>query len=1130
MRPERSRDTGRAARVARARLLVKADLYWLGGHPTGEAVPKGLAWVVPPTAGRAARATVVDGSALHRATRALTELELRFADVLDDVLDEPRLWMRGARAAIELLKVAVHGRDARTPARSRPGDGIPDALLASGVFRGDVVARVRSAPPALRPVLDAAAWITLVTPARLGRVVAFVLDHAEAIGALQDGTPPDRVQPAALHLALLAEEEGARRVEPLARLLAVRALHEVPTLGAEYARALSKEPRATSRPNLAPTLGPALATWTSTVLAAEAPGRRRVLALLGALDVGAVAAGWSAWWARMARCERLARSQPESDDDARARAKATRLAETAPRPLNGQSLTGLLAATASWDDATHREALRTLGELPAHDGGAPVRLLFLEHWERLADDARPGALAPLVGAFGRYLVRTRPSGARRLLPWARILDRERRPAWSVPPDATLLDDVPQARWATFYEALARAVEDAAGDPAHIAPALAAIVPLEGDAEHALALARALVPNLGRLRDRTGLRVAFELCGQDAASFGHAVAAMGKLDAETERTYLLRGIEAVRGGGGDDLARSLLLEEGERLVACGRRLAVISLAGGTRDLEAQRTAPVDAPWTSTYPAWIVPSLRRLAESELHAERLARRLLGDEVRSAAAVRRELGHLEGLAEDGGGSDRLRRRIANLRSRLASPRAVAPTLRTHLVAKVERAARRAKLARLEGSLEAAMRTRLATFLGVDPAPSWLFEARTVEQLAPIGSFGAPMRALALRVLRARAGQQPWDLRDDPANRAFLERLRRGGSDPGPWVDGVGTQRVSIAEGKVVDLRLEDDPLETLDMGKHFATCLSPGAMNYFSAFANVADVNKRVLFARDPGGRVVGRCLLALTAAGGLVAFHAYAHDGSLKFGEIVAAFARELAARMRVMVVPQGDVPRLVSPDWYDDGPIDLGGRFPFLQDGAPFRQAIPTLAPAAFAEEATRLFAPLPLGALTLPLLVALPEMDARPELLVPLLPALEAAEGLPLDTVARAVGLLARTPEATAASRALVPRIVAGLRRAGDDEHGWLEGAVQSVVDTCPSDALRLLRATRARRVRSWADEHDHRRLEMAARAYEALRRPRLAASLYRLAAEHAWNQTARKTLKERAEALEAGLVAARRPR
>ena len=36
------------------------------------------------------------------------------------------------------------------------------------------------------------------------------------------------------------------------------------------------------------------------------------------------------------------------------------------------------------------------------------------------------------------------------------------------------------------------------------------------------------------------------------------------------------------------------------------------------------------------------------------------------------------------------------------------------------------------------------------------------------------------------------------------------------------------------------------------------------FSVFSNLADVNKRVLYARDEQGRVAGRCLRALTAGG--------------------------------------------------------------------------------------------------------------------------------------------------------------------------------------------------------------------------------------------------------------------------
>ncbi len=731
-------------------------------------------------------------------------------------------------------------------------------------------------------------------------------------------------------------------------------------------------------------------------------------------------------------------------------------------------------------------------------------------------------MAPLLHGLGKYLARARASGARALLPWARLVDRKRRGAWSGAPEDALVEDVPPARWPVFYEALARAVEDDSLDPARVSPALLAVVPLVADAGHALDLARAMLPHGGWARVPERLKVTYELCGHDAALFGRAIEAIVKTDDRN----LMRALTAVRKSGGDELARAALLEDPERLVECGRALAVLALCGGGRELEAVRTTHVDASWIGEYPAWAAPSLRRLAEAEVaHGERLARRLLGDEVRGAQVMRRELAHLESLVERPQGvSDRMRRRIDNLRARLAAPRPTPASVREHLVAKVERAARRAKLGTLSAALDANVRRRLPAFLGLTEAPEWLFTPRTLAQIAPLHAFDAPMRSLAVRVLRLRAGQPPWDLRDEPANRQFLQRLTRAGVDMAPWLDGIGTTRVTTAKGAVVDLRLEDDPLEILDMGKHFSTCLTPGDINYFSTFANVADVNKRVLFARDPAGRVLGRCLLALTAAGGVVAFHAYAHDGELGFEAMVGEVAKDLAARMRAMVVAQGDVPRLVAPDWYDDGAVDLGHRFPFLQDGTEFRQSLATLLPSAFADEARRLFAPLPLGALTLPLLVALPEIDKRPELLVPLLPALAAAEGLPIATVGRAAALLARTQEAGNAARALVPRIVARLQDAADDDQGWMEGAVASVVEACPGEALRLLRATRARRVRGWSDEHDYRRLEMAARAYDALHRPRLALQLYRHAATFAWSPRTKQALEARAKELEATLA------
>ena len=512
MRPERSRETGRAARVARGRLLVKADSAWLGGYPTGTVVDGGLAWCVPASPGRPLRAMTLDRASLHRATRALTELELRFGDVLGDVVDEPRAWMAGARAALAVLKPLVHGPTPRPPT--------PETLLASGVVRPGLVAAIRGAPAPLRFALDAAAWMTLAEPPRLARIVAFALSQDRLAATLRAVLKPADADRAMLHLSLVAEAEGGKRVESLVRLLSNRTLYDSPTTGLDYARALSREPRGKRAPKPEPTVGPALAAWTAVLSAAEPRARRGTLALLDVLELAPAAHEWTAWWSRLSRAERLTQGEPDAEVDARVAGKATRLADAAPRLLHGETLTWLLTRTLAWDEATHREAMRALRELPAYAEGVPVRLAFLEHWNDRTDDAKEppagkgggkGKMAAMLGVFAKYLVRTRAHAARALAPWARLLDCKRRGAWSGAPDESLLEDVPPARWPVFFDALALSAGDEALDPARIALALLAVVPLVADAGHALALAKAMAPdgNWGRNADR--VKVAFELC-------------------------------------------------------------------------------------------------------------------------------------------------------------------------------------------------------------------------------------------------------------------------------------------------------------------------------------------------------------------------------------------------------------------------------------------------------------------------------------------------------------------------------------------------------------------------------------------------------------------------------------------
>ena len=345
----------------------------------------------------------------------------------------------------------------------------------------------------------------------------------------------------------------------------------------------------------------------------------------------------------------------------------------------------------------------------------------------------------------------------------------------------------------------------------------------------------------------------------------------------------------------------------------------------------------------------------------------------------------------------------------------------------------------------------------------------------------------LGQRLLRRRCEPQPWHLGDDPANQRFIKRMGRLGIQLEPWLNPQQPVPKTAVNGTTLHLAFEHDPLEIFHMGGHFNTCLSPGDFNFFSVFANAADINKHVVYARNEQGQVVGRCLLALTDQGGVLAFEPYCHDKSLGFEAMMGELVTDLAEQMKTAVVVSGKVSPLVATDWYDDGPRDLNGRFAFLQHNSDFQKSLKRLTPAEFKNQLIDRFAPLPLNALTLTPVLQKASLQKHPQLILPLLPYIEASKGISEHLLLRAAYLAHRAGDANAAHRLIrnraIPYLLEFHRR-----HHWLSpDLMQMLAELEPTSALRVLRQTRPRGVRNDEDESGKRR-ELLALAHEQLGR------------------------------------------
>jgi hypothetical protein len=158
---------------------------------------------------------------------------------------------------------------------------------------------------------------------------------------------------------------------------------------------------------------------------------------------------------------------------------------------------------------------------------------------------------------------------------------------------------------------------------------------------------------------------------------------------------------------------------------------------------------------------------------------------------------------------------------------------------------------------------------------------------------------------------KQPRTSAADPAVLAEiemnLERVRLSEATPD-----------SDFEGRIL-LTVETDPFEILFMGEYgFASCLSLRGSNAWSAVSNAIDIDKTIIWAKEPGGNVVGRRLLALTP-GGILVFRTYTNRHGLALDRVFDEFVEEYAAHCGTKVTHGGHAGPLLSDRWYDDGSI-------------------------------------------------------------------------------------------------------------------------------------------------------------------------------------------------------------------
>ena len=186
--------------------------------------------------------------------------------------------------------------------------------------------------------------------------------------------------------------------------------------------------------------------------------------------------------------------------------------------------------------------------------------------------------------------------------------------------------------------------------------------------------------------------------------------------------------------------------------------------------------------------------------------------------------------------------------------------------------------------------------------------------------------RRLFRRFLRSAASGDDSYRLEHPENVRWMRLAAAAGVDVELWIAPL--RRTYRVGGRTLTIRSIDDPLEVLEMGDRFGTCLSIGNINDYSLVANALELNKRVYFLEDEKGRVRGRKLVMLSSSGSLYGYYSYGVlDDHGRQSEVVRALFDVLCAEL-CAILPADPV----AEDW--DGPLDDEGEVPLSHPGRLF----------------------------------------------------------------------------------------------------------------------------------------------------------------------------------------------------
>lgn len=405
------------------------------------------------------------------------------------------------------------------------------------------------------------------------------------------------------------------------------------------------------------------------------------------------------------------------------------------------------------------------------------------------------------------------------------------------------------------------------------------------------------------------------------------------------------------------------------------------------------------------------------------------------------------------------IEKRIDNLKLQLDKHQAITETKADKITQKLNDHINRIYFSNWQAKLEQQFLKDWRALFKLEPIemPLWLTNSAIINKLLPILDFPTASKNMAIKVIQARCHGIYYYLDKEIQNQQFIKKLTDEDINMDMWPNNFGAYSYKTENEEEITISIENDPLEILDMGGHFGTCLSPGNFNYFSVFTNIADVNKQIIYARNERNQVVGRVLVGITSQGVLQVFYIYSHNKDYQFKHHVMLFIDQIIEKTGLILSHHGQVDPLCCTQWYDDGANQFNHQYPCFNDGSLLRNEIPNMSSDDFIPKLTQAMQPKPIKALMFPALLKVPEIKENPKVFPALLKLSVSINNIPVSDLLSLYDLSYELGQASSCYQCH-KNVIFKYFHNQINFYNCFDGYTIRIAEHHPSDALRLIKA------------------------------------------------------------------------